>query len=438
MLSKHFQEIEIATITVGPDRQRKDLGDIAGLKESISRLGLINPIVITRELVLVAGERRLTACRALGLKAIPVQFTDQLSAKELACIELEENIKRKQLSWQEETEALAKLHAFNVELKPGWTLADTSKLVGLDSSTISHAITVSKELASDKIANAPTMNAARNILRKKAERASANEFNSILESTLAMVGDEDKPETESAPAVAPAPAPESILNTNAIEWMDAYEGPRFNFLHCDFPYGINFNSGTQVSQGWTAYNDDPDVYWELLRALARNQHKLFAPSSHLMFWFSMKFYRETLAFFETQIPRVELNHFPLVWHKSDGKGLLPDPLRGPRRIYETAFMGSCGDRKIISAVANTYAAPTGKADALHVSEKPLPVLKHFFKMFVDDSTTLLDPTCGSGTALRAAESYSAKSVLGLELDPEHFANASAELRKFRILQKVTA
>ena len=39
-------------------------------------------------------------------------------------------------------------------------------------------------------------------------------------------------------------------------------------------------------------------------------------------------------------------------------------------------------------------------------------------MFVDESTRLLDPTCGSGNAVRIAEDMGAQSVLGLEIDPD--------------------
>jgi DNA modification methylase len=52
-----------------------------------------------------------------------------------------------------------------------------------------------------------------------------------------------------------------------------------------------------------------------------------------------------------------------------------------------------------------------------------PMLRHFFRMFVDDSTSMLDPTCGSGTALRAANELDAAHVLGLEINPEFAEDA---------------
>jgi DNA modification methylase len=46
------------------------------------------------------------------------------------------------------------------------------------------------------------------------------------------------------------------------------------------------------------------------------------------------------------------------------------------------------------------------------------MLEHFFRMLVDENTRLLDPTCGSGSALRAARSLGAKDYLGIEANPD--------------------
>lgn len=51
------------------------------------------------------------------------------------------------------------------------------------------------------------------------------------------------------------------------------------------------------------------------------------------------------------------------------------------------------------------------------------MLQHFFRMFVDESTVMLDPTMGSGNAILAAEESSPKFVLGLEALEEIYQNA---------------
>jgi DNA modification methylase len=144
-----------------------------------------------------------------------------------------------------------------------------------------------------------------------------------------------------------------------------------------------------------------------------------AESAHLMFWFSMDYYHETKVRLESM--GWVVNPFPLIWHKSDNSGILPDPKRGPRRIYETAFLCSRGDRFIIQAVANTFSAPNLKS--IHMSEKNRDMLAHFFRMFVDGSTIMLDPTAGSGNAVVVAEKMGAPHRVGLERDEEFFSRA---------------
>ena len=122
--------------------------------------------------------------------------------------------------------------------------------------------------------------------------------------------------------------------------------------------------------------------------------------------------------------------------KSDGAGILPDPERGPRQIYETCLFGAKGDRKIVRAVANAYSAPTVRER--HMSEKPEPMLRHFFGMLCDENTIMLDPTCGSGSSLRAAESLGAKYVLGLEINKDYANLAREALEKSRRLRKAEA
>jgi ParB family chromosome partitioning protein len=51
---------------------RRDLGDIPGLSESIREFGLLRPLLITPDNRLIAGRRRLEACKLLGWETIPV------------------------------------------------------------------------------------------------------------------------------------------------------------------------------------------------------------------------------------------------------------------------------------------------------------------------------------------------------------------------------
>ncbi len=75
-------------------RYRKDLGDLRTLAESIEEVGLLHPIVVTPEGRLIAGQRRLEACRTLGWTEVPVSVVDLYQA---ARGEAHENFVRKDL-----------------------------------------------------------------------------------------------------------------------------------------------------------------------------------------------------------------------------------------------------------------------------------------------------------------------------------------------------
>jgi N6-adenosine-specific RNA methylase IME4 len=84
----------IAAIRVGT-RHRRDMGDISTLADSIAELGLLHPIVVTPDGTLIAGQRRIEACRALGRSEIPVRVLD---LARVVAGEYSENVFRKAFS----------------------------------------------------------------------------------------------------------------------------------------------------------------------------------------------------------------------------------------------------------------------------------------------------------------------------------------------------
>lgn len=90
------------------DRHRKDLGDIDALAESIKSLGLLQPIVVTEGQELIAGQRRLAACKKLKWTEIPavIPHSGWSLIEQLEC-ERDENTCRKDFT-PSEAVAIAK------------------------------------------------------------------------------------------------------------------------------------------------------------------------------------------------------------------------------------------------------------------------------------------------------------------------------------------
>jgi ParB family chromosome partitioning protein len=91
-------ERTVNSITVGV-RHRKDLGDLVSLMESIKRVGLLQPIVVSPEGVLICGRRRLEAVKQLGMRTVRVWVRTGLSDSLTALLaERDENALRLPLS----------------------------------------------------------------------------------------------------------------------------------------------------------------------------------------------------------------------------------------------------------------------------------------------------------------------------------------------------
>lgn len=418
MTSGLFESFPIDSIIVNrPARQRKELREIPELAESMHRLGQIHPLVIDSDDVLIAGERRLAAAKSLGWTHVSIQRSRDIDPLYLHAVELEENVKRVDLTWQERALAMEEYVELRSVMEPGKSMTEIAGEIGFDKTHVSRNVAVAKALKAGNplVTKADKFSTALNIVERESSRRKAN-------ATAAL--DTKVAEAIALPDETPeAPKPKSVplLNEDFHEWAAAYCERKFNFIHCDFPYGVGMHKSDQgAGQEYGAYADDENVYWKLLDSLEMAMDNVVADSAHLMFWFSMDYYQRTLDQLSNMGWRV--NPFPLVWLKSDNTGIIPDANRGPRRIYETAFFASRGDRQIVRAKANAFSHP-GRDKSIHMNEKPIPMLRHFFEMFVDEYSFVLDPTAGSANALKAAQALGAGSVLGLERDPEFFARA---------------
>lgn len=83
-------------------RHRKEFGDIKALAASIREVGLLQPVVITPELRLLAGERRIRAARSLGWDTIPARIvSDRDDAAYRLKAERDENTCRQPMTPEE-------------------------------------------------------------------------------------------------------------------------------------------------------------------------------------------------------------------------------------------------------------------------------------------------------------------------------------------------
>jgi ParB-like chromosome segregation protein Spo0J len=386
---------------------------------------------------------------------IPAKLVKGASPNMLAVLELSENLNRLDLSWQEKAAAVSIIHRQAVRdaqaERKRWSDSDTANLIGCSRELINQLLGPERKLAAitdpkvrkqaeEAIKKSPTALSASNAAETVAKRHGHSTKQSLRNLLRAK---SQQPETAksteakakntdvatSTPIVSLGER--SIICADFHKWAATYFGPKFNFVHCDFPYGIDFNkSQGQDGSAATAqignYDDSEPVYWSLLETLLNSRSRLLEPSAHIMFWLSVgeskKYKMSMLDVTKKGIkalwPDAHISSIPLVWHYSDAAGLAPSPLREPRRTYEWALHITLGDRPLVRVNNASISSPKKVPVKLHRSQKHLEVLRHFFSMFVDSSTRMLDPTCGSGTSIITAHRLGAKSVFGLEIGQE--------------------
>ncbi len=100
--------VRIAEIQI-KKRARHDLGDINELAKSMKNHGLLNPIILTEEKILISGHRRVTAAKKLGWKTIESRILPDLTERERFEMEIDENLYRKDFTSDEIVEAFHRL-----------------------------------------------------------------------------------------------------------------------------------------------------------------------------------------------------------------------------------------------------------------------------------------------------------------------------------------
>lgn len=134
-------QVEVSKIEPNPYQPRREFDDIEALAQSIQQNGILQPLTVRRvedRFQLVAGERRLRAAKMLGMEfvpCIPVTITERNSA----VMALIENIQRRDLSFFDEAEAIAKLIDFY-----GMTQEDAAIKLGKSQPSIANKLRLLK------------------------------------------------------------------------------------------------------------------------------------------------------------------------------------------------------------------------------------------------------------------------------------------------------
>lgn len=423
-------------IEIGPRQRAEDsvtVTSVAEMKQSILQRGLFHPPVVAQhedKYILVIGRRRLFAldqiakedkkiiCNNVEVEPgqIPVtllaDYLDEVGRFEA---ELDENLHREDLNWQDRTRALAALHDLRWQQDPRQTLTDTAnelveknKLPKTESQSraVSDAVLVAKNLHDPKIAGARNQHEARALILKREEER----FHAEL-TKRALKTSSDKP---------------SIVlrhgDLHAI--LPVLEESTYDLICTDPPYGIDANVG-----GFRArtvhhhnYDDSADNARRILQLLLSEGFRITKPRANLFIFTDIDhfFWLRTAASAAGWTPF----RTPLIWQKSESEGLAPWGSAGPRRTYDIIFYASKGaNGGLISSPVDIFNVKrVARDERTFAAEKPVELMQKLIECSTLPGDTVIDPCCGSGATLVAAKRCGRKG-LGIELDETTYNTA---------------
>jgi len=417
------------------ERQRKVFHPkpLDDLKESIAKHSLLHPIVIRRngrENFLVCGERRLRAMRALHNDNVLFNFDGQcvtpgeipyieltdLSDTEYMEAELEENILREDLTWQERSAAIHAIHNIRTERNPEQTIGATARELAAKATPDSpgpktesgYGLAIHRATVIQRFSNNPAVMSART--ENEAYRIARNA------AVAPFLQELSHREQEGAKQASPHTLIRGDFATAKLE-----EG-KFSLILADPPYGIGADKFGDAAEQQHAYEDTPGHTLSLCRSIIKRGYQLTAPSGILIIFCDIELFTGLRALAGAE--GWNTWRTPLIWNKGS-TAHAPMASEGFRREYELMLFCYKGRRPLDALRSDIFDIPTTR-DREHAAQKPLALYSELIRITCRPGNPVLDPCCGSGTIFPAAFTTDTRAT-GIEIEENAYNVAQQRL-----------
>jgi DNA modification methylase len=395
------------------------------LEQGIDKFGQLQPGVCRLDEdgqpVLIVGERRLRSCEALGIKfkyTLKEDMTDEADVYE---IELIENILREDLSWQDRSEALLRLHELRQSQKGatspgthgGHGIRDTAKEVHISVGSAHEEIELalySREVP--EVANAASKSVAKNIIRRLKEEYNREE---ALDEAIASSKKFEAKTVEEAEASGEITDEVTAMQARLLEFdrrilegtfeycSTSFQKESFDVVCFDPPWSVNYDKVMKQSGNTKEYKDESEIIERELPKWIRLVHSLMTENSHLYLFFGIVYHEQIYTILESN--GFTTNRMPIFWKKR-GAHRTRAPKVWPGRCYEAIAYGRKGTKDLAQQgrpdIVETP-MPTPKMKLNHPSAKHPDIYKDLLQRSCSPGELVLDPMCGSGMFGVAAE-----------------------------------
>ena len=390
----------IDTIQVG-ERFRTDYGDVESLAQSIKSEGLINPITIDTESNLLAGGRRLAACKLLGKDSIEVNIFKIESEYELRIIELIENIQRKEMLWSEQANLVQRINILMKKEDPTWTQKQTAGLLNMSTGHTSDQIMIADVSENvPELQELPTFKEAVRTYRALCASMAESELSERLQyraetAHRAEQGAEDKQSYD--PSLA-------FIATNALAYQigDCIENipkleQEFDFVEIDPPYDASFDYKYDKTK-LEIYGNR--TYRDFMSLVIESSFHAMRHNSFMLVWFPTR----DFCMFSDILRNVfegSYDPIPSIWYKETQPAGDIDKMLARR--YESFFTAWKGDPVLqLKGLPNVFQYNTVPAnERWHPVQRPLDLMIKLHEIFCPIVGNTLIPFAGSGTPINA-------------------------------------
>lgn len=434
------------------NRQRKsiDMDKLAELAGSIETNGLLHPIVVRRpfdaereatgnkEYVLCVGGRRLAAHAFLGRTEIEANLKEDLDPISARICELDENIKRADVTWQEQVDARAEIAALTKVLNPGAVHSEVAAAVGVSEAQLSKDLDLHASLTKD-----PSLRTA----ASKGSAIRTATYKAEIDRRITAVKGTDLAELKT-----------KLHTADGRDFIRTIPSGSVDLVFSDLPYGIDYfgvmKEGTGVHGAQSLYDDSQETSKDFITDVIPEMLRVVKPSGWVVLFMCYELHgwlQELIAdvctahfqyreidpptqdepekrhdfcpgkidcnFFKTEMP-------PWLWTRrgKGNHGHWPE-LHASNR-YEMLVVVNGGQAKLAKKPCENVLdfEPFEGETRLHAMQKPLALCQEIIERTTVSGERVLDICFGSGAHLAAAASLG-RDFLGCDSNPNNLGSA---------------
>jgi site-specific DNA-methyltransferase (adenine-specific) len=203
-----------------------------------------------------------------------------------------------------------------------------------------------------------------------------------------------------------------IIHADSREYLQSYDGPKFDLLLSDPPYGMDFKSGWSDKE--KIANDKIDDTIELFESILSKSVKHLKEDAHFYLFGSIDYIGELRPIIEKYLTLKNI----LIW---DRRVIGMGDLKSYGKSFDVVYFGvnkvwrdlnGTRDRDIL------YYNRCDPAKMIHPTEKPLDMLEYLIKKSTKENDLILDPFAGGGSTLVAAKNTNRKCT-GIEIESKY-------------------